>query len=181
VIRDAVISGPCKTLNKRARALRAMLAAALCGAALGLGAAVVLAQTGLPLPRFVSLRADEVNVRTGPGIRYPIEWVFKRRDMPVEITAEFDTWRKIRDWEGTEGWVHQSMLSGKRTVLISGGRQTLRREPDLAAPAVAHADPLVVGELKDCRGTWCRIRVAGYEGWLRKDQFWGVYANETVE
>ena len=72
--------------------------------------------TGLPVPRFVSLRSAEVNVRTGPGTRYPVEWVFVKRDIPVEITAEFDTWRRIRDWEGTEGWVHQSMLSGKRAI-----------------------------------------------------------------
>src|SRR3954451_6927804 len=91
--------------------------------------------TGLPVPRFVSLRSSEVNVRTGPGTRYPVEWVFVKRDIPVEITAEFDTWRRIRDWEGTEGWIHQSMLSGKRAMVVLGEVRTLRRAAgETAAP-----------------------------------------------
>jgi SH3-like domain-containing protein len=81
------------------------------------------------LPRFVSLRASEVNLRTGPGIRYPIEWVFKRRDLPVEVVDEFESWRRIRDWEGTLGWVHQSMLRGRRTALVTGEPRVLRRAP----------------------------------------------------
>lgn len=156
-------------------AARAALAAALAWLILALPAA---AQEARQLPRFVSLRADEVNVRAGPGVRYPIEWVFHRAGLPVEVTAEFDTWRKIRDWEGTEGWVHQSMLSGKRTVLVTGERRTLRREPGADAPAVVHADPHVVGGLDGCQGRWCRVVVAGYEGWLRMGEFWGVYADE---
>ncbi len=141
----------------------------------------VLAETGLPVPRFVSLRADEVNVRTGPGVRYPIDWVFQRKRMPVEITAEFDTWRKIRDWEGTEGWVHQSMLSGGRTAVITKETRTLRREPSGGAAAVAHAEPGVVGDLETCRNGWCLVNVRGYEGWLRSTDFWGVYEDEKVE
>src|SRR5919204_606278 len=74
--------------------------------------------SGLPLPRFASLRSDEVNVRTGPGTRYPVDWVFKRKGMPVEIVAEFENWRKIRDWQGASGWVHQSLLTGKRSFII---------------------------------------------------------------
>ena len=145
-----------------------------------LGPVLTTAQTGLPLPRFVSLRADEVNVRTGPGVRYPIDWVFQREGLPVEITAEFDTWRKIRDWEGTEGWVHQSLLSGKRMVLITGATRTLRREPRDDSAAVAHAEAGVVGELEACRQNWCRIEIRGFEGWLRMGEFWGVYVNEAV-
>jgi len=148
---------------------------------LALMAAPLLAQTGLPLPRFVSLRADEVNVRTGPGIRYPIDWVYMRPELPVEVIQEFDTWRKIRDWEGTEGWVHQSMLSGTRTIIITGERRTLRRAPSDDAAAVAHADPRVIGILEACEGNWCQVEVAGYEGWLRMGTFWGVYANERIE
>ncbi|MCP4330513.1 MAG: hypothetical protein GY791_18980 [Alphaproteobacteria bacterium] len=164
-------------MNIAQRAGHGFLAAALVVAA----AAAGHAQTGLPLPRFVSMRADEVNVRTGPGVRYPIDWVYQRSGLPVEITAEFDTWRKIRDWEGTEGWVHQSMLAGKRTALVTKQRRTLRREPSAGSAAVAHAEPGVVGELKRCVGAWCRIRIAGYDGWLERTEFWGVYANETVE
>lgn len=143
-------------------------------------AAGVAAQTGLPLPRFVSLRADEVNMRAGPGVRYPIEWTYLRAGLPVEITAEFDTWRKIRDWEGTEGWVHQSLLSGKRTVLVTGGRRTLRREPGESAPAVAHLESGVIGALERCRDVWCLVTVRGFEGWLRMGEFWGVYADEAT-
>ncbi len=75
--------------------------------------------TGLPLPRYVSLRAEEVNMRTGPGVRYPVDWVYKRRNLPVEIIAEFGTWRKIRDVEGAQGWIHQSMLSNRRTFSVT--------------------------------------------------------------
>src|ERR1700745_1267941 len=83
-------------------------------------ASAVAAEKGLPVPRFVTLRSDQVNVRTGPGERYPIEWVFTRKGMPVEILAEFDVWRKIRDWQGTEGWVHQRMVTGNRAVIVKG-------------------------------------------------------------
>jgi SH3-like domain-containing protein len=137
--------------------------------------------TGLPLPRFASLRADEVNVRTGPGPRYPVEWVFVRRNMPVEIVAEFDTWRRIRDWQGTEGWAHKSMLSGRRTVMMQGEVRTLRREPTKDSPAVARAEPGVVGNLEACDNSWCRIEVGGFEGWLKLGEFWGVYPDERID
>lgn len=137
--------------------------------------------TGLPLPRFASLRADEVNVRTGPGPRYPVEWVFVRRNMPVEIIAEFDTWRRIRDWQGTEGWAHKSMLSGRRTVMMIGEVRTLRREATEDSPAVARAEPGVVGTLETCDNGWCRIEINGFEGWLKTDEFWGVYPDERID
>src|SRR5579862_3380664 len=86
--------------------------------------------SGLPLPRFASLRSDEVNLRSGPGVRYPVDWIYTRRDLPVEVIAEFDTWRKIRDWQGTEGWVHQSFLSARRMVVVTGERRRLRADPD---------------------------------------------------
>src|SRR4051812_8080622 len=137
--------------------------------------------TGLPVPRFVSLRSAEVNVRTGPGTRYPVEWVFVRREMPVEITAEFETWRRIRDWEGTEGWVHQSMLTGRRAVLVTGGTRTLRRSAGPGAEPVAQAESGVVGRLLHCTGDYCQVDLAGYKGWLPRREFWGTYPNETVE
>jgi SH3-like domain-containing protein len=144
------------------------------------GAHQAAANSGLPLPRFASLRAAEVNVRTGPGMRYPVEWVFVYRNMPVEIVAEFDTWRKIRDWEGAEGWVHQQMLSGRRTVMIRTGPQPMRREPDENAPVVARIEARVIGRLQQCRESWCRVEVSGFTGWMQRDQFWGVYADEAV-
>ncbi|HYD70151.1 SH3 domain-containing protein [Azospirillum sp.] len=140
-----------------------------------------LKTTGLPLPRFVTLRSGEVNVRTGPATTYPVEWVFVRKEMPVEITQEFDTWRRIRDWEGAEGWVHQSMLSGKRTVVVMGDVRSIRREPSPAAPAVARAQPGVMGWLHKCQGEWCQVDLKGYKGWMLRSEVWGVYANEKFE
>ena len=131
------------------------LAGALAGALL-IGAITVVAgpcavadnlgsETKLPIPRFVSLRSNEVNLRTGPGTIYPVEWVFVRRGLPVEVVAEFDVWRRIRDWQGTMGWVHQSMLDGRRTVRITGADRELRSEPAEAGSIVVRLAPGVIG------------------------------------
>lgn len=164
------------------------LATALLAAILLFGpVSVVFAQSqgssGLPLPRFVSLRAGEVNMRTGPGVQYPVEWVYMRKDLPVEIIAEFETWRKVRDWEGTQGWVHQSMLSGKRTIMITGDVRILRKDDDAKSVTKARIEPGVVGRLVDCpKGNgWCQVEVAGHEGWLRHVDFWGAYKNEVFD
>ncbi len=141
----------------------------------------VVKSTGLPVPRFVTLRSGEVNVRTGPGVRFPVEWVFVRKEMPVEITAEFDTWRRIRDWQGSEGWVHQSMLSGKRGVIIAGDVRTLRKEASAEAPVVARAEPGVMGWLLKCKAAWCQVDLDGHRGWLPRTDVWGVYEDETVD
>jgi SH3-like domain-containing protein len=133
------------------------------------------------LPRFVSLRSDQVNLRVGPGENYPIEWVLTRKDMPVEIVKEFDHWRMIRDWQGTEGWVHERMLSGKRAVIINGGIRTLHRQPDVASPAVARAEPGVMARLLECRVDWCRIDAADKTGWVQRGDVWGVYTDEVVQ
>ena len=138
------------------------------------------AEKALPVPRFVSLRADEVNLRTGPGERYPIEWVLTRKGLPVEIVEEFEAWRKIRDAQGTEGWVHQRMVTGTRNVLITGELRTLRADADAAAPAVARAEPGVIAHLLDCRDTWCRVELQGVKGWLKRSEVWGVYPGEAV-
>lgn len=137
--------------------------------------------SGLPIPRFVSLRSGEVNVRTGPNVRYPIEWVFVRKNMPVEITQEFDTWRRIRDWEGSEGWVHQSMLAGKRTIVTISGTHEVHREANPNSPIVARAEPGVMGGLHRCRLEWCEVDLEGYRGWTMRAGLWGVYPNETFE
>jgi len=138
-------------------------------------------RTSLPLPRFVTLRAAEVNLRTGPGARYPIDWVYRRRGLPVEIIDEFDTWRRIRDWQGTEGWVHQSMVQGQRGVLITGQRHTLRRRPEAAAPGVALVDAGVVGVLERCQANWCEVTAGSFTGWLERQAFYGLYPGEEVE
>ena len=161
---------------------RAALAAVLI-LALVAPVATVDADTGLPLPRFVSLRADEVNMRTGPGTRYPVEWVYRRQGLPMEIIAEYDTWRRVRDWQGINGWVHSSMLSGKRSVVITGGVRVLREKGDPESPPVARAEAGVVGRLLECpeQTAWCRVEVDGVRGWLRRDAVWGVYDGEIVE
>src|SRR5215469_17312650 len=137
--------------------------------------------TGLALPRYVSLRSDEVNLRTGPGVRYPVEWVLQRRHMPVEILAEFENWRKIRDFQGTEGWVHESMLSGRRYAVVTGAVRSLHRDPNATASSVARLEPGVVAEILECRNDWCRLDSDGYKGWLTRAEFWGAYPNEAVK
>jgi SH3-like domain-containing protein len=133
-------------------------------------------------PRFASLRADEVNLRAGPGERYPVEWVYHRKGLPVEVTARLDVWRRVRDSDGTEGWVHVRMLAASRTIIIAKGKErTLRSEPDAAAPGVARAEAGVVARLLQCRGAWCRVETGGIRGWLPRADMWGVYPDETVE
>jgi len=154
--------------------------------ALTLGAASVAAApdgSGQPLPRFVSLRASEVNMRIGPGEQYPIEWVYQRSGMPMEVVAEYYTWRRVRDWRGTEGWIHTSMLSGRRAMVVSGDVRSLRTEPDPSSPSVAIVEPGVIGRLVGCPGNsrWCRVEVAGFRGWLRRGEFWGAYETESLE
>jgi len=137
--------------------------------------------TGLPLPRFASLRADEANVRAGPGTRYPIEWVFRRKGMPVEIVAEYENYRKIRDWQGASGWVHQSLLTGKRSFIIPAKPASLHKTPAKAAEVIAKLEPEVTGEIRSCTGDWCRVRVSsGVSGWLERTELWGVYKSEPI-
>ena len=140
------------------------------------------AASGLPLPRFVSLRSDKVRMRTGPGVRYPIDWVYKRQNMPMEVVAEFGTWRKVRDFQGTEGWMHQSMLSNKRTLAVTGQTRTLRFNSDSKSPAVARIEPSVTGKITRCRKNagWCKLSFGKYEGWLRRVEFWGAYPTEKI-
>lgn len=137
-------------------------------------------ESGLPLPRFVSLRATEVNLRTGPGIRYPIDWVYRRQGLPVEVVDEFETWRRIRDHEGTTGWVHQSMLTGQRSALVLGEAQVLRSAPEGNAPGVARLEPGVIARLESCEAAWCRLKIEGYEGWLPRETFFGLYPSEVL-
>ncbi len=139
-----------------------------------------LAQTVLPLPRFVSLKANEVHMRTGPGSRYPILWKLVYRNMPVEIIAEFKNWRKIREWEGDFGWVHKSMLKGQRWGIVQKGKQILRRRAKLDAPAIALIERKAIGKIEKCSSTWCQIKFSGLTGWMRHNQIWGVYPRENV-
>ena len=141
--------------------------------------------SGLPVPRFVSLKADRINVRSGPNKDHEVRWVFTRAGMPVEITAEFENWRRIRDWEGAEGWVYHSMLSGKRTAVvvpkINDKMVTLYEHPDIEAAEVARLQAGVVGSLKSCDGTWCQFAGKNFDGYIRQERLWGAYPNEKVE
>jgi len=150
--------------------------------ALGLAPAPADAQDQpLPLPRFASLDSGEANLRAGPGKDYPILWVYQRKGLPVEIIQEFDTWRRIRDRDGTVGWVQQNLLSGKRTGLIIDQQRVLRAEPG-SNDAVARLEPGVVARIEECRNDdWCKLEVQGYKGWLTRDEFWGAYPDEAFE
>lgn len=133
-----------------------------------------------PVPRFATLRADKVNLRAGPGDRYPIEWIYVRKDWPVEVVAQFDHWRRVRDWEGTEGWVHEKMITAHREVVVTGGVRGLRQSPEANGALVARAEPGVVARLEECRGDWCRIAAGDIAGWIQRADIWGVFPNETV-
>lgn len=165
--------------------------------ALAIAAAILVAQapyataqderrgTGLPLPRFVSLKSDNVNVRRGPGQEYDIAFTFVRAGLPVEITQEFDNWRKIRDSDGAEGWVFHSLLSGERTALVApwetSGPFPARSKAASGAAVVAYLEPRVIANVEECTGTWCLIGVQDYEGWIEQERLWGVYPNEVFE
>jgi SH3-like domain-containing protein len=138
------------------------------------------AENALPVPRYVSLRASKVNLRTGPGARYPVEWVFVRKGIPLEIVAEYENFFKVRDWEGTEGWVHRAMVWRHRTMVVTGELRTLRSDPSLEAKVVAKVEPGVYGRIEQCEEDWCRLNISGSVGWLRRFEFWGVYPKENV-
>lgn len=141
--------------------------------------------TGLPIPRYVSLKPSDTPMREGPSKEHRIKWVFKREGLPVEITAEFENWRRVRDVEGTEGWVYHSRLSSRRTALVA----PWSKEPTLALQdgdsdntgVVARLQPSVLATVEICNGRWCRISGEGYRGWMKQDQLWGVYPGEAVK
>ncbi|MGB1118235.1 MAG: SH3 domain-containing protein [Parvibaculales bacterium] len=136
--------------------------------------------SGLPLPRFVSIKSDAANVRRGPGPDFPLLWQYQRRNLPLEIIAEYDDWRRVRDHQGEEGWMKAPLLSGTRTVIVrrSAHAVTLRAVPDATGGVIALVQPGVIGTLENCKGTWCEVEVDTYDGWLPRDQIWGVYPFE---
>ncbi len=156
-------------------------AAMLSAVAIGCGPALADDKPALPVPRFVSMRHGEVNLRSGPGTRYPIAWVFTRVNLPVEITQEFENWRKIRDSEGSEGWVLEAALQGRRYVVVAGAIRAVRSTPAPDAALVARAEPGVIGKLNKCppeSPDWCEVDLPGARGWLRRSELWGVYKTE---
>jgi len=135
----------------------------------------------LPIPRFASLRNEEVNMRTGPGFRYPIEWVYARRGLPVEITAEYDIWRRVRDPQGTEGWISKTELTGKRSAVVTAKKADLRNGHNDQAAVLAHLEAGAIGQLVSCEKEWCKARFDDIKGYLRKSAFWGAYPDETFD
>lgn len=133
------------------------------------------------LPRWGSLKSNEVNVRAGPGTQYPIEWVFVRESLPVEIIAKFDNWLRIRDMDRTEGWIHQNLLSRNRFAMIIENRAVLMRAPELDGVPIAVIEPYVIAQVLRCREDWCRLHVDGHTGWLLRTQIWGVYPHEELD
>jgi len=139
------------------------------------------ADSGLPLPRFVSLAADKVNARTGPGQRYPIAWQYQRRGLPVEVVAEYEYWRRIRERDGTETWVHKNLTSGKRFALVDGTVRELFKKPDGTSEILLTAEPGVQGRLRRCLEGWCQIEIGNTRGWMPRGHLWGIYPNESFE
>lgn len=140
-----------------------------------------VAQTsGQPVPRMVSIKAAEANVRTGPGVEYPIRWVYRRIDMPVQVIAEFERWRKIRDWEGDEGWVHFALLSARRTAIVTAPETTIRRIASHTSPAIARLGQGMVVRVELCDSEWCLVSVQGYDGWIPRIDQWGVQPDEVL-
>ncbi|MEC9368507.1 MAG: SH3 domain-containing protein [Pseudomonadota bacterium] len=142
--------------------------------------------SGLPVPRFVSLKSDRVNVRKGPSTEHSVAWVFARAGLPVEVIAEFENWRQVRDSEGTEGWVFHSLLSGRRTALVSPWAKEdkaipLRESRSTGSDAVARLESGVLGSVLGCDGKWCRFSVDSVSGWIEQEKLWGVYKDEKVE
>jgi SH3-like domain-containing protein len=148
-------------------------------------AGVEVGPSGLPVPRFVSLKASRVNVRVGPGEDYKVAWVFVKPGLPLEVVQEFDNWRRIRDSDGSVGWVFQSLLSGKRTAVVApwagGDPRPIRAAARADASIVAYLEPGVMGDVERCQDGWCRISGKGFSGWIDREQLWGVYPNEDID
>ncbi|MFK7765237.1 MAG: SH3 domain-containing protein [Roseobacter sp.] len=134
--------------------------------------------TKLPLPRFVSMKASEGNARRGPSLTHRIDWVFKRRDMPLRIVAEHGHWRRVEDRDGQGGWIHYSLLSGVRTVIVENNMLTIHSRPNTEAPVNAALEAGVIARLGKCGPEWCQLRTGGYRGWASKFDLWGVAVDE---
>jgi SH3-like domain-containing protein len=141
--------------------------------------------SGLPIPRYVSLKSDHVNVRGGPTKDNDVSWVYTKAGLPVEVTAEYENWRRVRDSEGAEGWVYHSLLSGRRTAVVTLKSKDeltpLRDSPDPNSAVAARLQAGVVANVKKCTNGWCRIVGSGFDGWIEQQRLWGVYADERID
>ncbi len=138
--------------------------------------------SGLPIPRYVSLASEKVFVRTGPALRYPIKWIYQRENLPVEVVEEFDTWRKIKDIDGDTGWVHQSLLSGTRTVITKGEQNIpVYKDPSDSSRMTVMLEPGVIAITSTCKGLWCEVSAQGYRGYAPRKFLWGIYESEDFD
>jgi SH3-like domain-containing protein len=173
------------TLGARILSSMVIILCGLCVAVLpAAGQGTTTGPTGLPIPRFVSLKSDRVNVRVGPSREHDIAWTFVQSGLPVEIIQEFDNWRRIRDWEGKQGWVFRSLLSGRRTALVTpwekNDRTPLRARSQSDADIVAELEPFVLTTVSKCSAGWCRVNGEGFDGWMDQTRLFGVYPDESV-
>lgn len=139
--------------------------------------------SGRTLPRMASFRSNHINARSGPGSRYPIEWIYKQKNAPVEIVAEFELWRKIKDWEGSETWVHKAMLTNKRWIKITkSGTADVFAKPQSDSRVIAKAEDQVIGKIEKCpeQKDFCLIKFSTMEGWVNRKDFYGVYPEEVI-
>ncbi len=176
--------GPISALGFARRGVLTMLSALFL--APGLAAADPIGSvTKLPLPRFASLKTDRVNLREGPSKDHATKWVYQRAGLPVEITAEFEIWRRVRDSEGVEGWVLHSLLSGRRTALVTpnkkGENSEIHARPSDSAELAATLQSGVIVNIRNCDGAWCLVDGDGFKGYIEQVKLWGVYPNERVE
>ena len=137
--------------------------------------------TNLPIPRYVSLKVKEANARRGPSLSHKIDWIYKRQNMPLEIYAEYENWRRVRDFEGLGGWVHYTLLSGIRYVLVKSELLEMRLLPSMDAQVIAKVPQHNIATLDKCNKDWCRINDDGYKGWVPKNEIWGVYEDELKD
>jgi SH3-like domain-containing protein len=143
--------------------------------------------SGLPLPRFVSLKSGRVNSRIGPGVNYAVDWLYLKPGLPMEIIQEYDNWRRVRDPDGAEGWVNQSLLSGRRTAIAApwqkgkNAKINLLADPDANSRTLAIVEPGVIGTIRSCNGEWCEVTFGDHTGWIEQSLVWGAYPGELVK
>lgn len=158
----------------------------LIAAPLAQGQTTRTGSSGQPIPRFVSLKSDRSNVRLGPSDGHEVAWTYVKSGLPIEITQEFENWRRVRDWEGKEGWLFHSLLSGRRTVLVTpwdatGENTPLYAKADVDSGVVAYLAPKVLANVKSCAKGWCRVEGRGYDGWIEQTRLFGVYPDEVID
>lgn len=140
-----------------------------------------LGASGYPLPRFMSLVDDKTNMRTGPGLEYPIDWIYLKEDYPLKVTAEYGSWRKIIDVDGSTGWIARHLLSLNRTGLIINGSQNLVKSPEERNIITVTAEQNVLGGIIQCQNNWCEMEVGGFNGWVRNENIWGALEREAFD